>query len=94
MNSPAYPSVRNWTELYSTTKITNRPQLELALNAAIVRTQPEKVKESMKLPPLTTKLVELDMEEAERLTYNCILAMFVANAVTSQRTDVSCTLSS
>lgn len=89
MQHSAYRSPKSFGEYYSASKFKNRQQLQSLLNSAVIRSQPEVRELDYVLPSLTTTVVRLEMEEAERLTYNTLVAMFVANSVTSERTDVS-----
>ncbi|GAA6012949.1 hypothetical protein JCM10207_008392 [Rhodosporidiobolus poonsookiae] len=56
-------------------------------NRAVVRHAPALVKQSFSLPPLTSKVVNIAMEEGERRVYNALLALFSSNSITSQRVD-------
>ncbi|GAA5981933.1 hypothetical protein JCM10908_004673 [Rhodotorula pacifica] len=55
---------------------------------AIIRHRPEHVRSAFTLPPLSKQIVHVEMEQCERRVYNSLLALFVSNAVTSQRVDV------
>lgn len=63
-------------------------RLAQIFDRAIIRHRPQHVKEAFSLPPLSRRTVQIEMEDSERRVYNSLLALFVSNAVTSQRVDV------
>ena len=63
-------------------------RLETVFNRAIIRHDSAVVSSYIQLPPMTTSIVEVEMEEAERLVYNTLVGFFVSNSITSQRVDV------
>jgi hypothetical protein len=63
-------------------------RLAQIFDRAIIRHRPQHVKQAFSLPPLSKRTVQIDMEDSERRVYNSLLALFVSNAVTSQRVDV------
>ncbi|BGP15858.1 hypothetical protein JCM10213_005656 [Rhodosporidiobolus nylandii] len=62
-------------------------RLANVLSRAVVRHHPSLVKESVILPPLTSRVVYVEMEEGERKVYNALVALFASNSATSQRVD-------
>ncbi|GJN89115.1 hypothetical protein Rhopal_002089-T1 [Rhodotorula paludigena] len=63
-------------------------RLATVFDRAIIRHHTDVIKPVLNLPPLTTRKVEIEMEEGERKVYNALLAFFASNSVTSQRVDV------
>ncbi|GAA5914943.1 hypothetical protein JCM8208_000780 [Rhodotorula glutinis] len=63
-------------------------RLETVFNRAIIRHNSDVVSSYIQLPPMETSIVEIEMEEAERLVYNTLVGFFVSNSITSQRVDV------
>lgn len=62
-------------------------RLAALLDAAIVRNDASRVRSAYTLPPLTKSVVEIVQNEAERKTYNALVAIYSANAISSQRVD-------
>ncbi|SGY19570.1 BQ5605_C014g07686 [Microbotryum silenes-dioicae] len=62
-------------------------RLSRVFDETIIRNPLEVVRQVVQLPPLTTRVVYLDMEELERKTYNALLALFANNSILSQRTN-------
>ncbi|GAA5825761.1 hypothetical protein JCM11251_000361 [Rhodosporidiobolus azoricus] len=62
-------------------------RLSSVLDRAVIRHDHSLIKQSFKLPPLTSRIVYIEMEEAERRTYNALVALFSSNSITSQRVD-------
>jgi hypothetical protein len=62
--------------------------LRHALNAMVVKTQPEDVERDINLPPLSHEVVRLQPSFYDKLTANLFTLVLTANAVTSERTDV------
>lgn len=63
-------------------------RLAHVFDRAIIRHHREYIDRAIKLPDLTKSIVHIDMENGERRVYNALVALFVSNAVTSQRVDV------
>ncbi|GAA5906076.1 hypothetical protein JCM6882_003552 [Rhodosporidiobolus microsporus] len=62
-------------------------RLSRVLDRAVIRHDHSLIKDSFTLPPLTSRIVYIEMEEAERRTYNALVALFSSNSITSQRVD-------
>ncbi|GAA5861028.1 hypothetical protein JCM8547_008012 [Rhodosporidiobolus lusitaniae] len=54
---------------------------------SVLRHHHSLVKDSFVLPPLTSRVVYIELEEAERKIYNALVALFASNSITSQRVD-------
>ncbi|BGP47916.1 hypothetical protein JCM10450v2_003781 [Rhodotorula kratochvilovae] len=63
-------------------------RLKTVFDRAIIRHHSDVVSSVIRLPPMKTSIIEIDMEEAERRVYNSLVALFVSNSITSQRVDV------
>ena len=63
--------------------------LRRMLNSMVVKTQPEDVERDLQLPALYHKVVRLQPSFYDKLTANLFTLVLTANAVTSERTDVS-----
>ncbi|GAA5861885.1 hypothetical protein JCM3774_001339 [Rhodotorula dairenensis] len=63
-------------------------RLAQTFDRAIIRHHREMINRDIKLPDLTKTIVHIGMEDCERRIYNALVALFVSNAVTSQRVDV------
>jgi SNF2 family DNA or RNA helicase len=95
LHHPAFPKVEDWRHSITVPIFEQgRGAARLAgvLERVIVRNSPERVKEAYVLPPLVSRLVEIELGEAERKTYNALLAVFATNSILSQRTDVGVSL--
>lgn len=96
LRHPAVPKPEDFRRMFADPIIkTGRGAARLArmMDGCIVRNAAERVRLAYELPPLTKSVVEIAMNEAERKTYNALVAIFASNSITSQRKDVSlCTL--
>ncbi|GAA6027413.1 hypothetical protein JCM8097_007843 [Rhodosporidiobolus ruineniae] len=63
-------------------------RLKGILDRSVIRHHHSHVQESFTLPPLTKRVVHVEMEEAERRVYNALIALFSSNSITSQKVDV------
>ncbi|KAI5477670.1 hypothetical protein MNV49_006056 [Pseudohyphozyma bogoriensis] len=57
------------------------------LNRALVRNVHSRIAQAYTLPPIHSEVVYLNMGNAERKTYNALLALFSSNSILSQRKD-------
>ncbi|GAA5859888.1 hypothetical protein JCM1840_001782 [Sporobolomyces johnsonii] len=84
---PRHSSLRTLVMAHAADHGERPSRLKGVFDRAIVRHRSDLVKPTLKLPPLTVRIVHLEMEEAERKMYNALLAIFASNSITSQRTD-------
>lgn len=91
LRHPSFPNPVDW-RLVITDPILKHgrgaERLARVLDNAIVRNAPDRLKEA-ELPPLTRRVVYVELGETERKTYNALIAVFKINSVLSQRKDVS-----
>ncbi|GAA5943611.1 hypothetical protein JCM1841_004285, partial [Sporobolomyces salmonicolor] len=84
---PRHSSLRTLVMAHAAEHGERPSRLKGVFDRAIVRHRSDLVKPTLELPPLTVRIVHLEMEEAERKMYNALIAIFASNSITSQRTD-------
>ncbi|SDA01269.1 BZ3500_MvSof-1268-A1-R1_Chr10-1g02549 [Microbotryum saponariae] len=92
LRHPSFSRVEDWRKVMTVPILEHSrgaTRLSRVFDETIVRNPLEVVRQVVQLPPLTTRVVYLDMEELERKTYNALLALFANNSILSQRTDRS-----
>ncbi|ORY92708.1 SNF2 family N-terminal domain-domain-containing protein [Leucosporidium creatinivorum] len=90
LQHPSFPKTENWRQVITDPILKHgrgAERLGRIFNSAIIRNSPERVKEAYQLPPLTRSVVNIDLGETERKTYNALIAVFKTNSVLSQRKD-------
>ncbi|GAA5970910.1 hypothetical protein JCM11641_004505 [Rhodosporidiobolus odoratus] len=85
--SPKPDSLRKLAEIRVTSGGPRISRLAKILDRVVVRHHAAIIKQSFQLPPLTSRVVYIELEEAERKVYNALVALFSSNSITSQRVD-------
>jgi hypothetical protein len=96
LQHPAFPrpdSLRKLVHTHVLDQGARSSRLADVFSRSIIRHHHSLVRQSFRLPPLTSETVFVSMEEGERKVYNALLALFSSNSTTSQRVDVRCLLS-
>ncbi|KAK4046998.1 hypothetical protein OIV83_005684 [Microbotryomycetes sp. JL201] len=86
----AFPDSATWRSVFTDPILKlgrGSERLARTMNSCIVRNDPEVLKKAYQLPPLTSHIVHVHLEEAERKTYNALIGVFSSNAILSQRED-------
>lgn len=86
----SYMHSRSWWLQLTTAyfaKDKHADMMQAILETAVVRHQPSDLRRSYELPSMSSRVVRLKFTPLERLTYNVLVALFLANAIESQRSD-------
>ncbi|KAK4056843.1 hypothetical protein OIO90_002093 [Microbotryomycetes sp. JL221] len=90
MRHRAFSEPSAWRQCFTDPILKSRrgaERLGRLFDNCIVRNGPEVLKRAYELPPLTSRIIHVDLNEAERKTYNALIGVFSSNAILSQRED-------
>ncbi|KAM0787672.1 hypothetical protein ACM66B_003735 [Microbotryomycetes sp. NB124-2] len=90
MRHAAFPDPSTWRAVFTDPILKlgrGAERLARVFDNCIVRNDPGQLKKAYQLPPLTSRVVHVQLEEAERKTYNALIGVFASNAILSQRED-------